>query len=147
MGVSTQARPAPASYLAAVFVDDHALLLDLFTAVLTTSEGRSMSCTRAAAEALFAGGALAASPGVEEMVAELSLDDAQVLMRRCREFSSSTFAEDNERVRRLRRREYGLGDAPRAGSLRAAIQQLAERGTTAKPSRARRSPAPSCGWL
>ena len=46
-------------------------------------------------------------------------------------FQLVNLAEDNERVRRLRRRERGLGDTPRAGSLRAAIQYLAERGTTA----------------
>ena len=46
-------------------------------------------------------------------------------------FQLVNLAEDNERVRRLRRREHGLGDTPRAGSLRAAIQHLAERGESA----------------
>ena len=46
-------------------------------------------------------------------------------------FQLMNLAEDNERVRRLRRRERGLGDAPRAGSLRAAMPHLAERGVSA----------------
>ena len=60
-------------------------------------------------------------------------------------FQLINLAEDNERVRRLRRRERGLGDAPRAGSLRDAIQHLAERGTTAGRAARRCSRAPSCG--
>ncbi len=46
-------------------------------------------------------------------------------------FQLINLAEDNERVRRLRRRERAHADAPRAGSLRAAVAHLAERGTTA----------------
>ena len=74
----------------------------------------------------------AATRALEELVAGLSLDDAQVLMRSLsRWFQLINLAEDNERVRRLRRRERAGGGAPRAGSLRAAILHLAERGTTA----------------
>ena len=74
----------------------------------------------------------AATRALEQLVAALSLDDAQVLMRSLsRWFQLMNLAEDNERVRRLRRRERAHADAPRGGSLRAAVHHLAERGTTA----------------
>ena len=77
-------------------------------------------------------GDLAAARELEELVTALSLEDAQVLIRSLsRWFQLMNLAEDNERVRRLRRRERGLGDAPRAGSLRAAVTHLAERGVSA----------------
>ena len=134
--MSTQARPAPLSYLGGrTFVDDHALLLELFTAVLTAGEGEEAVELHERASALgkrSRAGSSAATRELEELVAALDLDDAQVLMRSLsRWFQLVNLAEDNERVRRLRRRERGLGDTPRAGSLRAAIQYLAERGTTA----------------
>ena len=134
--MSTQARPAPLSYLGGrTFVDDHALLLELFTAVLTASAGEEAVALHERAAALgkrSRAGSSAATQELEELVAGLGLDDAQVLMRSLsRWFQLVNLAEDNERVRRLRRREHGLGDTPRAGSLRAAIQHLAERGTTA----------------
>ena len=67
----------------------------------------------------------AATRELEELVAELSLDDAQVLMRSLsRWFQLVNLAEDNERVRRLRRRERG--------ARRHAARRLA----------ARRDPAP-----
>jgi phosphoenolpyruvate carboxylase len=134
--VSTQAAPAPLSYLGGrTFVDDQALLRELFAAVLTASEGEETVALHERAAALGRRGRAgdqAAVRELEELVAGLSLDDAQVLMRSLsRWFQLMNLAEDNERVRRLRRRERGLGDAPRAGSLRAAIRHLAERGTTA----------------
>ena len=46
-------------------------------------------------------------------------------------FQLMNLAEDNERVRRLRRRERAHAGAARPGSLRAAIEHLAERGATA----------------
>jgi phosphoenolpyruvate carboxylase len=132
--VSTQARPAPLSYLGGrTFVDDHAFLLELFTAVLQASEGPEAVALHERAAELgkrSRAGNSAATRELEELVAGLSLDDAQVLMRSLsRWFQLVNLAEDNER--RLRRRERGLGDAPREGSLRAAVQYLAERGTTA----------------
>ena len=134
--MSTQARPAPLSYLGGrTFVDDHALLLELFTAVLSASEGPEAVALHERAAELgkrSRAGSSAATRELEELVAGLSLDDAQALMRSLsRWFQLVNLAEDNERVRRLRRRERGLGDAPRAGSLRAAIRHLAEQGTSA----------------
>jgi phosphoenolpyruvate carboxylase len=134
--VSTQAAPAPLSYLGGrTFVDDQALLRELFTAVLAASEGEEAVALHERAAALGKrgrAGDLAAARELEELVGALSLDDAQVLMRSLsRWFQLMNLAEDNERVRRLRRRERGLGDAPRAGSLRAAVRHLAERGVSA----------------
>ena len=134
--VSTQAARAPLSYLGGrTFVDDRALLLELFTAVLAASEGEHAVALHERAAALgkrSRAGEHAATRELEELVAALPLDAAQILMRSLsRWFQLLNLAEDNERVRRLRRRERAHADAPRAGSLRAAIQHLAERGTTA----------------
>jgi phosphoenolpyruvate carboxylase len=134
--VSTQAAPAPLSYLGGrTFVDDQALLRELFTAVLRASEGEEAVALHERAAALGKrgrAGDLAAAAELEELVARLSLSDAQVLIRSLsRWFQLMNLAEDNERVRRLRRRERGLGDAPRAGSLRAAVRHLASQGVSA----------------
>ncbi len=130
------AGPAPLSYLGGrSFVDDLALLLELFGAVLAASEGEEAVTLHERAAALgkrSRAGDHAAMRALEDLVAALSLDDAQVLMRSLsRWFQLMNLAEDNERVRRLRRRERAGGGAPRAGSLRAAVLHLAERGTTA----------------
>ena len=116
-------------------MDDQALLRELFTAVLAASEGDEAVALHERAAALGKrgrAGDLAAARELEELVSGLSLSDAQVLIRSLsRWFQLMNLAEDNERVRRLRRRERGLGDAPRAGSLRAAVTHLAERGVSA----------------
>src|SRR3954452_15031844 len=140
-GVSWRPRaPSPLSCLGGrTFVDDQALLRELFTAVLAASEGEAAVALHERAAALGKrgrAGDLAAARKLEELVSALSLEDAQVLMRSLsRWFQLMNLAEDNERVRRLRRRERGLGDAPRAGSLRAAIRHLAERGVSAEELR------------
>ena len=116
-------------------MDDQALLRELFTAVLAASEGEQAVALHERAAALGKrgrAGDLAAARELEELVTALSLEDAQLLIRSLsRWFQLMNLAEDNERVRRLRRRERGLGDAPRAGSLRAAVTHLAERGVSA----------------
>ena len=130
-------------------MDDQALLRELFTAVLAASEGEEAVALHERAAALGKrgrAGDLAAARELEELVSALSLEDAQVLMRSLsRWFQLMNLAEDNERVRRLRRRERGLGDTPRAGSLRAAVTHLAERGVSAGElrgdARGRRAPA------
>jgi phosphoenolpyruvate carboxylase len=132
---------APFSYLGGrSFVDDQSLLLELFTAVLAASEGDHAVALHERAAALgkrSRAGDHAATRALEELVAGLSLDDAQVLMRSLsRWFQLINLAEDNERIRRLRRRERAGAGAPRAGSLRAAIAHVSERGTTAAELRA-----------
>src|SRR5829696_1193938 len=131
-----RAAGAPLLYLGGrSFVDDRSLLLELFTAVLTASEGERAVELHERAAALgkrSRTGDHAATRELEELVASLSLDDAQLLLRSLsRWFQLINLAEDNERVRRLRRRERERGDGPRPGSLRAAVQHLAARGTTA----------------
>ena len=135
--MATEAAPAaPLSYLGGrSFVDDRALLLELFTAVLAASEGERAVALHERAAALgkrSRAGDHGATRELEELVAALSLDDAQVLMRSLsRWFQLMNLAEDNERVRRLRRRERAHAGAARTGSLRAAVEHLAERGATA----------------
>ena len=134
------ASAAPLSYLGGrSFVDDRALLLELFTAVLTASEGERAVALHERAAALgkrSRAGDHGATRELEELVAALSLDDAQVLMRSLsRWFQLMNLAEDNERVRRLRRRERAHAGAARTGSLRAAVEHLAERGATAEELR------------
>src|SRR3954465_12323196 len=131
-----RAAGAPLSYLGGrSFVDDRSLLLELFTAVLTASEGERAVELHERAAALgkrSRAGDHAATRELEELVAALSLEDAQVLLRSLsRWFQLITLAEDNERVRRLRRHERERPDAPRSGSLRAAVRHLAANGTTA----------------
>ena len=99
-------------------MDDQALLRELFAAVLAASEGEEAVELHERAAALGKRGARgrprrrARARGAG---GALSLADAQVLMRSLsRWFQLMNLAEDNERVRRLRRRERGLGDAPRA---------------------------------
>src|SRR3954466_16193340 len=131
-----RAAGAPLSYLGGrSFVDDRSLLLELFTAVLTASEGERAVELHDRAAALgkrSRAGSHAATRELEGLVASLSLEDAQGLLRSLsRWFQLITLAEDNERVRRLRRRERERPDSPRAGSLRAAVRHLAANGTTA----------------
>ena len=141
MSLRAARAPAPLSYLGGrSFVDDGALLLELFTAVLTASEGEEAVALHERAAALgkrSRAGDHAATRALEELVAALPLDDAQVLMRSLsRWFQLINLAEDNERVRRLRRRERAGAGAPRVGSLRDAVMHVAERGTTAAELRA-----------
>ncbi|HWF73897.1 MAG TPA: phosphoenolpyruvate carboxylase [Solirubrobacteraceae bacterium] len=66
------------------------------------------------------------------LVAELDLDDSELLVRSLtRWFQLVNLAEDNDRVRRLRRRDLEEAPAPRRGSLREAISRLAKRGVSA----------------
>jgi phosphoenolpyruvate carboxylase len=136
MATEAARGPAPLSYLGGrSFVDDRTLLLELFCAVLAASEGDDAVALHERAAALgkrSRAGDHGATRELEELVADLPLDDAQVLMRSLsRWFQLINLAEDNERVRRLRRRERAGAGAPRPGSLRAAVMHLAARGTTA----------------
>src|SRR3954451_19915262 len=131
-----RAPGAPLSYLGGrSFVDDRSLLLDLFTEVLEASEGERAVALHERAAALgkrSRTGDHAATRELEELVASLSLEDAQGLLRSLsRWFQLINLAEDNERVRRLRRRERERPDSARSGSLRAAVRHLAANGTTA----------------
>src|SRR6059058_2145481 len=81
-GAATERGPgAPLSYLGGrSFVDDRALLLELFTDALEASEGERAVALHERAAALgrrSRTGDLAATRELEELVASLSLDDAQ----------------------------------------------------------------------
>lgn len=78
------------------------------------------------------GGDDAAGAELERLVASLSVDDLQILIRSLtRWFQLVNLAEDNERVRRLRIRESAEAPAPRRGSMRDAIARLAADGVDA----------------
>ena len=73
-----------------------------------------------------------AADRLAELVAGLTLDETEVLVRSLtRWFQLVNLAEDNERVRRLRRRDARDAPAPRRGSLRDAVHRLARSGTSA----------------
>jgi phosphoenolpyruvate carboxylase len=116
------------------FDDDEALLHSAFAAVVEASEGAAALAQHERAIAL-AQHARNGDPGsadrLAQLVAGLDIDEAQLLIRTLtRWFQLLNLAEDNERVRRLRRREERHAPAPRRGGLRDAIQRLAARGTT-----------------
>jgi phosphoenolpyruvate carboxylase len=123
-------------YLAGrTFVDDRALLQETFTEILRSSEGDRAVELHERAAALgkrSRAGDDAATQALEELVAGLSVADIQILIRSlARWFQLMNLAEDNERIRRLRKRERERPDRPRAGSLRDAVQHLAGQGVTA----------------
>ena len=123
-------------YLAGrTFVDDRALLQELFTQILRSSEGDRAVELHERAAALgkrSRAGDDSATQALQDLVAELSVDDLQILIRSLsRWFQLMNLAEDNERIRRLRKRERERPDRPRAGSLRDAVQHLAGQGVAA----------------
>jgi phosphoenolpyruvate carboxylase len=116
------------------FTADETLLTEVLDEVVRRSDGeaalelhnRAVALSR---EALDGGGT---ADGLAALVAGLDLDRSEVLVRSLtRWFQLVNLAEDNDRVRRLRRRDVAEAPAPRRGSLREAIARLARRGTTA----------------
>jgi len=114
---------------------DEGLLTETLHDVIRASDGDSavellddaVSLGRAAR-----GGDEAAADRLAELVAALDLDRTEVLVRSLtRWFQLVNLAEDNERVRRIRRRDARDAPAPRPGSVRQVISELAKRGTTA----------------
>jgi phosphoenolpyruvate carboxylase len=117
------------------FDDDEALLTEVFHAVLRASDGEAgvllldeaVSLGRAGRD-----GHEAAADRLAALVAGLDLEQAELLVRSLtRWFQLVNLAEDNERVRRVRRREQREAPAPRSGSIREAIADFAARGTSA----------------
>jgi len=67
------------------------------------------------------------------LVADVSLDDAEALIRAfTKYFQLVNLAEDNDRVRRLRTKEAKRAPGPRPGSLREAVHTLRDRGLDAR---------------
>jgi phosphoenolpyruvate carboxylase len=117
------------------FAADEALLAEVLHAVVRASDGppavRLLDDAVALGQAARAGDAEAAER-LAALVGGLDLGQSEVLVRSLtRWFQLINLAEDNDRVRRIRRREAREAPAPRAGSMRQAIAELAERGTTA----------------
>ena len=117
------------------FDADESLLTDVLDEVVRRSDGeaalelhnRAVSLARAAHD-----GDGAAADSLTALVADLDLDRSELLVRSLtRWFQLVNLAEDNDRVRRLRRRDSEQAPAPRQGSLREAVATLARRGTSA----------------
>jgi phosphoenolpyruvate carboxylase len=115
--------------------DDVYLLGDLLGEVIRTQAGTAAFDLEEEVRALgkaFRGGDRAAGDRLETLVAGCSIDEAGVLVRAFTNyFQLINLSEDNERVRRIRRREAEVHPAPRRGSVREAICILKDRGMTA----------------
>jgi phosphoenolpyruvate carboxylase len=130
--VSAEARSTTA---ARDFADDEALLTEVFHAVVRASDGdravelldHAVSLGRAGR-----GGDESAADQLAQLVAGLDLEHVEVLVRSLtRWFQLVNLAEDSERVRRISRREQREAPAPRSGSIREAVSELARGATPA----------------
>jgi phosphoenolpyruvate carboxylase len=115
---------------------DAALLTDVLDDVIRRSNGDGAIELRdetvALARAIRSGDHVAPDT-LANLVSGLDLDQTELLVRSLsRWFQLVNLAEDNERVRRIRRRAAEEAPAPRRGSLRDAVQRLARSGTTAE---------------
>ena len=117
------------------FAADESLLTEVLNEVVRASDGDAALELHSRAVAL--GRAMHdddedAGDRLTELVAELDLDRSEILVRSLtRWFQLENLAEDNDRVRRLRRRDVAQAPAPRRGSLRASIATFARRGLSA----------------
>jgi len=117
------------------FAADQALLAGVLADVVGRAEGpralelheEAVTLARAARE-----GDESAAERLAALVARLGAGEAEILVRSLtRWFQLMNLAEDNERIRRVRTREIREAPAPRAGSLRDAVQSLLADGTGA----------------
>ena len=114
---------------------DEALLAEVLREVIARSDGdralalldRAVALGRAARS-----GEEGAPAELARLIGALDLDQIELLVRALtRWFQLVNLAEDNDRVRRIRLRNAVETPAPRSGSLRAAVLELAGRGTSA----------------
>jgi phosphoenolpyruvate carboxylase len=119
------------------FAADEALLTDVLREVIAMADGvGGVRVLQLLDDAVTLGqearlGDEGAADRLADLVADLSLDDTEVLVRALtRWFQLVNLAEDNERVRRLRARDASDPEQPRAGSLRHVVSALHEAGTT-----------------
>ncbi len=112
--------------------DDVFLLGDLLGEVIQTQAGPAAFAMEEEARALgkaFRGGRREAGEELAALVAGVGVDEARVLIRAFTNyFQLVNLAEDNERIRRIRRREATNHPAPRRGSVREAVRILADHG-------------------
>ncbi|MEZ4506796.1 MAG: phosphoenolpyruvate carboxylase [Thermomicrobiales bacterium] len=112
--------------------DDIYFLGDLLGDVITAQAGLDgfdlEESVRALAKAHRSGDP-AAGTELNALIAGLSIDEAVLLIRAFTSyFQLINLSEDNERVRRIRKREAETFPAPRRGSIREALQVLKDRG-------------------
>ena len=120
--------------------DDIYLLGDLLGQVIRVQAGDAAFDLEEEVRALgklFRGGDERAGNRLEAVVHGCSIDEASVLVRAFTNyFQLINLSEDNERVRRIRRREADVHPAPRRGSVREAVGILKDRGMSADDLRA-----------
>jgi len=118
------------------FADDEALLAEVLAEVIRADpheDALSLHDQAVELARLARAGDAASAQALSDLVAGLGLDQTEVLVRSLtRWFQLVNLAEDNDRVRRLRASEQARLPAPRAGSLRQAVSELAAAGVSAE---------------
>jgi len=116
--------------------DDIYLLGDILGEVIRAQEGADAFELEERARTLgkaYRSGEQQAGDELAALVAGASLDEAQVLIRAfTKYFQLVNLAEDNQRIRRIRASESERHPASPRGSIRDAIEILAQRGMTAE---------------
>ena len=134
--MTTQARTLeqPPAAGARSLSDDIFLLGDILGEIIRQSDGDEGFELEEQARRLakaFRGGDDSAGEALDTLVTGASVSEAQLLIRSfTKYFQLVNLAEDNDRVRLIRRAEEAAYPGPRPGSIREAIQTLADRGTT-----------------
>lgn len=127
---------APASRLGGSLTQDIHLLGDLLGEAIEEVSGESVLALEERGQSLarsFRAGDEQAADELAALAADVSLDDAEALIRAfTKYFQLVNLAEDNDRVRRLRAEEAKRAPDPRPGSLREAVHTLRERGIDAR---------------
>ena len=115
--------------------DDIYLLGDLLGDVIQSQAGQDDFALEEHVRALgkeFRSGNDDAARRLTAVIHSVSVDDAEMLIRAFTNyFQLVNLCEDNERIRRLKRRERENAPKPRRGSIREAVLILRDRGVTA----------------
>lgn len=115
--------------------DDIFLLGDLLGEVIRSQAGEEAFALEESVRALAKShrqGDKEAGAALDALVAGLSIDDASLLIRAFTSyFNLINLSEDNERIRRIRRRELSSYPQARRGSIREAIRMLRDAGLSA----------------
>ncbi|CAN5636652.1 phosphoenolpyruvate carboxylase [soil metagenome] len=118
------------------FADDQEMLAGVLAEIVVGSDGqealdlhrRTVGLARSARD-----GDADSAEELAGVVARLDVGELEVLVRSLtRWFQLGNLAEDNERVRRLRARELREAPAPRAGSVRQVVGEMAKAGEGAE---------------